>query len=234
MASHSSGIDACGSTFCQDFDMDNHFKRFFEKFGLPIHSEPVDAATLARFQGRLPNSLLEFWQTYGFCGFNEGLFWVTNPEAYEPDMRKWFGMFEGAKSYFVIARTAFGRLYLWGAHTGAFYTFTDPSRGWLHQGKGNADDIAQGRADQCLEAFFQAQEPNAQDIRDKNGQALFALAVKKLGPLSRDEIFYAPAATLLSASENLPHFVKMDIHAYLGFTAEAVELHVSSELPLGR
>ncbi|MDR2164522.1 MAG: hypothetical protein LBO79_02605 [Zoogloeaceae bacterium] len=213
--------------------MDNRFKLFFEKFGLPTHSEPADAATLARFQGNLPDSLLEFWRTHGFCGFREGLFWIVNPEAYEPDMRKWFGAFEGAKDYFVIARTAFGKLYLWSARTGALFTFADPGRGWLHQGKGSADDIAQGRADQCLETFLQAQEPDAQDIRDKNGQALFALVVEKLGPLSRDEVFHAPAPTLLPASEILPHFIKMDIHAYLGLMAESVELHVSNELPPG-
>jgi hypothetical protein len=213
--------------------MDNPFERFFERFGSPTCSKPVDAVTLARFQGSLPNNLLEFWQTHGFCGFREGLFWITNPEAYEPDMCKWFGTFKGAKDYFVIARTAFGKLYLWGTHTGALFTFADPSRGWLYQGKGSADDIAQGRADQCLEAFLQAQELDAQDIRDKNGQPLFALAVEKLGPLSQDEVFYAPAPTLLPASESLPHFVKMDIHAYLNSTAESVELHVSSELPPG-
>jgi hypothetical protein len=218
-------------TFFQDFNMNNRFEHFFEKFGLPTYSEPVDAATLAKFQGRLPDSLLEFWRTHGFCGFKEGLFWVTNPEVHEPDMQKWFGDIKGVEYCFIIARTAFGKLYLWNKYAGASHTLVDPSRGWLHQGEESKKDIAQGRADQCLEAFFQAQELEAQDIRDKNGQPLFALVLEKLGPLARDEVFYAPAPTLLPASESLPHFIKMDLHAYLGFTAESVKLRVSSEFP---
>jgi len=211
--------------------MDHHFESFFNNFGSPIHNESVDAAILTKFKGRLPDRLLEFWQEHGFCGFKEGLLWVTNPEAYESDMQTWFGQFEGAKDYYVIARTAFGKLYLWGSRTGTLFTFIDPSRGWLYQNKGNADDIAQGRADQCLEAFFNAQKPEAQDIKDKTGQPLFALVVERLGSIKKDEIFYAPASHLLPASESLRYFTKMDIHAYLSITAKCVELRISDELP---
>lgn len=49
----------------------------------------MSADTLAKYHGKLPDRLLEYWQEYGFCRFAKGLFWITNPEDYETILAQW-------------------------------------------------------------------------------------------------------------------------------------------------
>ena len=60
---------------------------------MPFASTPVSTETLAKYRGKLPDRLLEYWQEFGFCGFKDGIFWLTNPEDYEDILTEWLPEF---------------------------------------------------------------------------------------------------------------------------------------------
>jgi len=64
--------------------------------------------------------LLEYWAEHGWCGYGEGIFWIVNPQEYEGVVASWIEgtTFEQQDTYHLIARSAFGDLYLWGEETG--------------------------------------------------------------------------------------------------------------------
>ncbi len=91
-----------------------------EGFGPAVHTRSVPAEKLTRFAGKLPEQLLSYWRLYGWSGYGNGLFWTVDPDAFEPALEAWIGdmPFMKEDSYHVIARSAFGELFLWGARSG--------------------------------------------------------------------------------------------------------------------
>lgn len=98
--------------------MEEYFNNFLHKkeFFPAIDSIPVEEKTLAYFQNKLPNRLLKYWREYGFSGYGEGLFWMVNPDDYQDIANKWLQKTPlwGRENFYVVARTAFGELYIRG------------------------------------------------------------------------------------------------------------------------
>lgn len=97
--------------------MNEDFEYFLENMGPAISKRRAPPSSLARFQGKLPDQLLAFWDEHGWCGYADGLFWTVDPQEYEPVLEAWIGdtpLME-RDAYHVIARSAFGKLYLWGS-----------------------------------------------------------------------------------------------------------------------
>ncbi|KPB55258.1 Uncharacterized protein AC511_3969 [Pseudomonas coronafaciens pv. oryzae] len=96
--------------------MDEHYAFFLKKFGPAVERQLVPAPSIARYTNKLPEQLLNYWEDFGWCGYPEGLFWTVNPQDYENLLNTWLAGIEAFKSdnYHVIARSAFGELYLWG------------------------------------------------------------------------------------------------------------------------
>jgi hypothetical protein len=204
-----------------------NMKDFFERWGKPFTTEPASQETLEKFRGKLPDRLLELWRTHGFCGFRDGLFWITNPDDYEPALDAWFGDTPIMKedNYHVIARNAFGKLYLWGTRTGGRYELMSPSMGWLYNNNNVREerDIRSGKADCALSIFLAIKSPDREDNNDKNGKPLFERAVKKFGPLAADEMFAFTPALALGGEQLLKNLSKVDVHIHLDLLSQMVE-----------
>lgn len=102
-------------------------------FGEPRDARRVSDAALAKFQGVLPDALLDAWRTAGWCGFGEGLVWLTNPEEFRGPLGEWTPLLEewgvGPDAH-VILRGAFGHLYLWlDGHVWSFDPLGHPGGG---------------------------------------------------------------------------------------------------------
>lgn len=82
----------------------------------------------------IPDELIYIWQTYGICGYGQGLWWHTNPADYEDIVKIWLQGTEfwqpDINPYYVIGRTAFGELELWGKRSGLNLTI-NPLLGML-------------------------------------------------------------------------------------------------------
>lgn len=187
---------------------------FIEDMGEPTTFQPVPEEAFRRYRGILPDVLLEYWQDIGWSGFADGRFWVTNPEEYDHLAEMWLQdtPFEQLDRYHVIARTAFGELYLWGERTHQKFTLCCPLHGIiaLEQEVKSVDP----NKNAAIKAFFLMASKKKFDIEAEDDQMLFEQALKKLGPLKPDEVYGFEPAIVAGGRIRLSHLARlnMDIH----------------------
>ncbi len=195
--------------------MDKDFEEFIEDFGQPTTSRKAKKSQIEKYRGKLPDKLLEYWGDIGFCGFLDGLFWIVDPSDYESMLEDWIGDTEIIKEddYYVIARSGFGELFVWGTKTGNHYTIS-PYKGWIFQEDGDANKIQNGEVDDAMQFFFFVQKIKNLDLTDKNDKPLFEKAVKKFGALKENEVFSFEPAPLLGGSITFNNINKVDLQIY--------------------
>ena len=187
-------------------------KIFFEDFGMPFASTPVSAETLAKYRGKLPDRLLEYWQEFGFCGFKDGIFWLTNPEDYEDILAEWLPEDELEKqSHYVIARSGFGDLFVWNSELGNDYKIIG-LWGWISKRDPDFSDwIRDGRDGEVIDGFFGFQVYKELDTQDNDGNPLFQRCVELWGPLAENEMFTFAPYPFISDSKTLDAIRKADL-----------------------
>ncbi len=216
--------------------MDRYFQDLIDEFGEPTTSVKVDPAHIESFKGKLPNKLLEFWQQFGFCGFKKGLFWIVDPSKYELILSSWIGDTEIIKNdtYYVIARSGFGDLYLWGTKTGFKYLIKTRN-GWIIEKDGAETGINKGESDFEMQIFFATQEVEWPDIKDINtGKLLFNKTVKKFGTLKENEVFGFEPALFLGGEQTLDKLNKLDIQIHLSILADFGQRELVTKEDLAR
>jgi len=170
--------------------MDDNFAFFLKNFGPAFDRREVPEASLNRYHGKLPEQMLAYWREHGWCGYAEGLFWTVNPEDYEElvDM-----LLEGTEladkdRFHVLAKSAFGALYLWGEVTADSLIIDTYLLRYLFDPRENL------QRDLNFDArlFFGTQKRDINDVED-----YFQPALKKLGRLAHDELYgFVPAYPL--------------------------------------
>ena len=195
------------------FELDKDFEWFLEKFGEPQNVVSVTKEVVDKYRGHLPNRLLEYWQQYGFCSFKDGLFWIVNPDDYSDSMNTWL---EGTgvdklDNFHVFARSGFGGLFLWGEKTGQSWRI-EPVKGRLFNQGNDEKDIAAGKADDALQAFFSVIRVKSVDIVDiDTNEPIFEQAVNKFGPLKPDEMFTFEPALFLGGEQTFKTVNKVNL-----------------------
>ncbi len=180
-------------------EMDEDFEFFYKHkgFGPAIHSTPVPVASQRKYQGKLPDQLLKYWHQYGWSGYGEGLFWTVNTDDYAPVVAAWLdgtGLLDDEEHH-VIARSAFGKLYLWGEKSGPNLTIN--SCWFMIFPSDHSADIKAGRGDVLASRFFSSTRKVALDDTDETDKPMFQRAMRKLGPLAPDEMYgFVPALVL--------------------------------------
>lgn len=202
-----------------EFVMDTNFEIFYhdECFGPPIYSEPVAESVLDRFREKLPSQLLYYWKEYGFSGWGGGLFWLVNPDEYQDVLDAWLENIETAphEEYFVISRSAFGELGVWGTLHGNCFTIT-PITSQIFP---NMEEVKKNNRDLVLRIFFSSQDKYSLDIEDLKNKPLFERAVKKYGPLNQHEMFGFEPALVLGGEAKLENLRKLPIISHLQLLA---------------
>lgn len=165
-----------------------------EGFGPAIESRHVPDASVERFRGKVPNKLIDYWKSFGWSGYGKGLFWIVDPDEYEPALEAWIGdtpLME-QDEYHVIARSAFGDLFLWGRKSGQSVHIK--SIWGMIFPRDNSERVAQGKSDFLLQSFIAGQDKKKLDQKDHLEKPLFERTLKALGPLKFDEIYgFEPA-----------------------------------------
>jgi len=167
--------------------MDDNFAFFLENFGPAFDRREVPEASLNRYRGKLPEQMLVYWREHGWCGYAEGLFWTVNPEDYEAvvDM-----LLEGTEladkdRFHVLAKGAFGRLYLWGEATADSLIINTFLLRYLFDPRENSKKDLNFAA----RLFFGNKELDIDDV-----EGYFQPALKKFGRLAHDELYgFVPA-----------------------------------------
>lgn len=207
--------------------MNKNFKYFFEEFGTPKDKVTPSLEQLNQFNDILPDALLDFWRDSGWSAYAEGLFWSTDPSPFNPALEAWL---EGANismddTYNVIARSAFGDLFVWGTKSGASVIIHPLSSSVTTK---NANiNVQKGNPEAALTAFFVAKSKDTLDFEDLNEKPLFKRALKKLGSLRSDEMYAFEPALCLGGLPKLENLVKVKIveHLVLLSQLDTIEHH---------
>lgn len=195
--------------------MDEYFEYFLSKLGPQGQKTQPTEMQISKFSGKLPSKLLEYWSNYGWGGYHSGLFWITDPDEYCPAVEAWL---EGTdiddkENYYAIARSAFGRIFLWNKKKGqnvvidALYSqiITSPPDKY----------VVSGEDTKSLQAFFSSTRTDELDIEDVNEKNLFKRALKKLGPVASDEMYGFEPALSIGGMPKLENMAKVKIVAHL-------------------
>ncbi|GCF88947.1 GAD-like domain-containing protein [Shewanella sp. M-Br] len=212
--------------------MNKFFDNFytFAGFGPEIKSELPSEAVLRSFEDKLPARLLEYWQEYGFCGWGEGIFWTVNPADYSEILDLWLAgtHFVGKDNYYVIGRSAFGRLYVWGETSGPSLDI-NPCYGMIFP-TDKSEDLKKRGAERTIDLFFATTSKNSLEEEDTEGKPLFERAMIKLGPLEADETYAFVPALALGGALKLENLQKVKALEHLAFLAELGEKQVMADI----
>lgn len=197
--------------------MDRVFARFIEKFGHPIERQEVPLSSIEHYRGKLPDQLLEYWAEHGWCGYGDGIFWLVNPQEYEGVVASWL---EGAElekldSYHLIARSAFGELYFWGEKTGGSLNITSIISRYVVFNSA----LGEEQIDKQLRNFLLTR-----DVESNDYASLFKSAKKKLGILSRDEMYGFVPALMLGGTDTLESLERVNAVEHLTLLSQITEL----------
>jgi len=193
--------------------MDEAVSIFIDKMGSPTEYTPVPSAIIEHYKKILPERLLNYWQDHGWSAHAEGIFWMVNPAEYDGVVRSWLGdtEFEKKDNYHVIARTAFGGLYLWGEKTGHALKIESLLSRYCAQDLGTTEV----NLDRESQIFFLAPSVEGSDFF-----SLFRRARRKLGLLKSDEMYGFVPALMLGGSEELENLEKVKIIEHLIFLSQ--------------
>ena len=212
--------------------MDQFMENFlgYEEFGPPFARRNVPPEKIQKFRGKLPDKLLEYWQTYGWCGYAKGLFWTVDPNDWEDTLEEWIGdtPFMGKDAYYVIARSAFGEFILWGTKTGPSLSVV-PAYGWVFPAF-DPETFARRGPDKELQLFFSANSRSSYDLTDTEDKPLFERALATLGPLDHDTMYGFVPALALGGEPNLENLQKLDAHVHLSILSQVTELQVMADI----
>lgn len=206
--------------------MDECFEIFLEQFAPQENTELPSASQIAKFKGSVPSILINYWQKQGWGGFHEGLFWFLNPDEYRPVVDAWFDEAKIAHrdDYQVIARSAFGKIFLWNK-TGGHTMIINPVFSEIITFPPE-EEVASGDEDIAFEAFLVSIDPEILDIEDAKEKLLFKRALKKLGRLKSDEMYGFEPALAIGGTANLENLVKVKVIEHLVLLAQMGEIEI--------
>lgn len=194
---------------------DADYALFIECNGEATHRIQVPESSFIKWEEILPPILMTYWREEGWAGYGNGRLWTVNPDDYEHIKDVWLEgtPFENFDNFHVIARSAFGNLYLCGEKTGRSVTLTC-IHNEIQALKNRLKTKALEKQDITIQSLFGPSEPEDFDYHDINRKLLFDRAVKKYGPLASDEMYGFEPALVLGGSPSIKNLrrVKIDPH----------------------
>ncbi|WKB52329.1 GAD-like domain-containing protein [Eleftheria terrae] len=204
--------------------MDEDFEFFLENIGPPVSARLVPKQVIEKYTGVLPSQLLTYWKEYGWAGYGSGVFWVVDPEEYQPVVKAWIDRTPLAQedSFYVIGRGAFGRLHFWGRETGVALSI-DAVHATAYLGSAR---LTGEKEDLGIRAFFSRQDQDRNDCDDDSGEPLFERALERLGRLSSDEMYGFVPARAMGGNGSLTTLKRVKAIEHLVFLAQLVPLRI--------
>ncbi|MDU8432287.1 GAD-like domain-containing protein [Pseudomonas syringae pv. actinidifoliorum] len=193
--------------------MDEDFAFFLKKFGPAVKRQQVPATSIDRYTKKLPEQLLKYWEDFGWCGYAKGLFWTVDPQDYDDLLKNSLAGIEAFNSdnYHVIARSAFGELYVWGEKSGYSLSITS----YMSRYSTRNSTFTGSKSDLGVKVFFLSMNPEVINVAD-----LFEPALEKLGRLDSDEMYgFVPAITL-GGSMELKNLQKVKVFEHLDLLSQ--------------
>lgn len=183
-----------------------HFNDFLQKFPPTGELRKPTETILNQFKDRIPVEWLDFWKTYGFGNYSNGLLKVIDPNDYMHNLYSWLGGETPTRIPIMI--TGFGNILY-------YRKLTDTENDVCLL------DIHYRRTNTCAYSFEEFMRFITDDevIESLLEKKLFEKAMEKCGPLEENEIFFFAPALAFGGSESIEYIQKGDgaVHQHLLF-----------------
>jgi hypothetical protein len=204
---------------------DYFFDKLIADYGEPTDRRTATPEVIERYRSVLPDQLLGYWQTEGFCQFRHGLMFIVNPDDWQPTVDKWLHgtPYEKFGKFYAIQRSAFGVVSLFNRTIGAS-VIVCPLRHEVVSGTTKprvSDDSLALSVAMTLTTPSRLME--AYDVQD---EPLFERALTKLGPVGWDEMFAFDLARCLGGPATLSNLTKLDWRVHLSLLHQLQPPHV--------
>ncbi|RIX48864.1 MAG: DUF1851 domain-containing protein [Rhodocyclales bacterium GT-UBC] len=215
-----------------NYRFDEDFDYFLEKFGEPHDSVPIPESVIDAYRDKLPEQLFVYWRALGACGFHNGLLWMVNPAEYQDLLDMWLDgtPFESRTDLSVIARTAFGRLYVWGKGKAKVLSIDPNVNATFYNSENDALQLEADKEAFKMRCFWGFHDPEDLDDTDESEKPLFARALKKLGQIKSDEMYGYQHRLALGGKEELNNLdiVKLEVYHNIAQQMEPPQIITTS------
>ena len=172
--------------------MDNCISQFIEKFKQGGNLQKTDEEILKFGKQMLPKEIIELWEEYGFGEYGDGLIKVVAPREYMNSLYTWLGQKDFNKIPIIV--TAFGDIF------------------YYRKLEDNKNDVSLLNIDYrkivvcgySYQEFFESYILDEDVIKNVLRADLYKQAVKELGKLDYNEIFFFTPISALSTLLCLP------------------------------
>lgn len=175
------------------------YERLCSKHGREKYAE-VNAETLEKYRGKVPELLLAIWERHGLTSHGQGELWFTNPDDFTDIVQAFFG---NQYPFIVYARTSFRRL----------WTILDDRLYTIHP------QIARAIYGHKLELFDTLMSSGlisaSSDFHTEHVKAL-----KQFGPLKADQLYGAVPVLPLGGNGSLEETQVVQLREYLFMVAD--------------
>jgi len=174
-----------------EYRFDELFDFFLEEFGEPYAVQKADERVMKVYKEKLPEQLFTYWRGVGWCGFGEGRMWMVNPSWYEEilSQRLKGTQLENRKDLSVIARDAFGKLYIWAKGKGHLLDI-DPNLNTIaFYSDIDKRNLTKEEENRKMHIFWTVQSPEDIELYDEQRKPMFEKVFAKLGKLQADEMY---------------------------------------------
>lgn len=176
--------------------MSNCISKFIEKFKPVVNLQKPDEEILNFGKQMLPKEIIELWEEYGFGEYGDGLLKVVDPREYMNSLYTWLGQKDINKIPIIV--TAFGDIF------------------YYRKLEDNENDVSllnihYRKVEACgysYQEFFEKYILDEDIIKNVLRADLYKQAVKELGKLDYNEIFFFTPALVLGGREELKYIKK--------------------------
>jgi hypothetical protein len=176
---------------------------------------PVPADTREKYRGLFPDSLLSLWKEDGWTGYGNGRWWTVNPAQFDTVLAEWLAgtPFAAIDRFHCFARSAFGKLHAWGEKLGNHLT-VDCANGFIVALPAEMG-VPEPDPELAMATHLSFMTPDSADLEGDDGELLFDAAVRKLGPLTADEVYGFEPALALGGAAVVDSIRRMRIDVHL-------------------
>ena len=207
---------------------DEFFEGIIESLHEPTEQYLPNSLTLEKYQSILPKNIIDIWQSEGFCQFMHGLYYITNPDDWQPVVDAWLKGtdFEKMGRFYAITRTGFGTLNVYHAETSttlSIQTIKNIISGSINNRSTNRQkEISIGiLISNCDKAYLDFFIGESEEL-------IFKPALKKLGALGEYDMFsFNPAYSLLETMQMLPtldNLIKVDAREHMLYLRSLIDV----------
>jgi hypothetical protein len=172
------------------------FQYFIGQLGSVQDQESVEKTYADSYRGRLPASLIDFWNEEGWGSYADGMLKICDPELFVGVLQL---IFKNDKDFkprecSIFAFTVFGRLFGWHPVHREFsidlIDYSLSASSYVHPEEKTNEEIE-------IASYLTTFKKERNDLRDESDKLIYARAVKKLGHPALDECFgFFPALPL--------------------------------------